>query len=169
DVRRVHREFLGGSHGELVIVGDFDPEPTLKQVAGIVGDWKTERPYARIERQAFLNVPGGKHSIVTPDKANANYLAGLTLAMNDQDPDYPALVLGNFIFGGGSLSSRLGDRVRQKEGLSYGVGSSFTAGTEDNVGRLTINAICNPGNVGKVESAVLEELDLLLRDGVTSD
>src|SRR5207302_7589974 len=54
DVRRVHREYLGGSHGELVIVGDFDPEPTFKQVAEIVGDWKAEQPYARIERQAFL-------------------------------------------------------------------------------------------------------------------
>jgi zinc protease len=168
-VRRVYREFLGGTEGELVIVGDFDRESTLKQVAEILAGWKPTQSYARIDRKAFLNVPGGKHSILTPDKANANYLAGLTIAMDDQDPDYPALVLGNFIFGGGSLSSRLGDRVRQKEGLSYGVGSSFTAGTEDKVGRLTINAICNPGNIGKVESAVYEELNRLLKDGVTTD
>jgi zinc protease len=168
-VRRVHREFLGAKEGELIIVGDFDPEPTLKQIADILAEWKPTQPYARIERQAFLNVPGSKQSILTPDKANANYLAGLTIAMNDQDPDYPALVIGNFIFGGGSLSSRLGDRVRQKEGLSYGVGSSFTAGAEDKLGRLTINAICNPGNIGKVESAVLEELERLLKDGVTGD
>ena len=78
-------------------------------------------------------------------------------------------MLGNFIFGGSSLSSRLGDRVRQKEGLSYGVGSGFTAGTEDKVGRLSINAICNPANIGKVETAVLEELERLLKDGVTAD
>jgi zinc protease len=169
DIRRVHSQYLGGTNGELVIVGDFDAEPTLKLVSEIVGGWKAAQPYARIERQAFLNVPGGKHSIVTPDKANANYLAGLTLAMNDQDPDYPALVIGNFIFGGGSLSSRLGDRVRQKEGLSYGVGSGFSAGTEDKVARLAINAICNPANIGKVETAIREELQRLLKDGVTAD
>ena len=51
--------------------------------------------------------------------------------MKDDDPDYPALVMGNYVFGGGSLSSRLGDRVRQKEGLSYGVGSFFSADSLD--------------------------------------
>ena len=74
-------------------------------------------------------------------------------------------MLGNYIFGGGSLSSRLGDRVRQKEGLSYGVGSGFTAGSEDKAARLSINAICNPANIGKVEAAVREELERLLKDG----
>jgi zinc protease len=89
--------------------------------------------------------------------------------MDDQDPDYAALVLGNYIFGGSSLASRLGDRVRQKEGLSYGVSSGFFAGSEDKVARLSIGAICNPANIGKVETAVLEELEKLLKDGVTAD
>jgi zinc protease len=168
-VRRVYREFVGAKEGELVIIGDFQTEPALQQVSDILANWKAPAAYARIERKAFLDVSGGKHSILTPDKANANYLAGLTIAMDDQHPDYPALVIGNFIFGGGSLSSRLGDRIRQKEGLSYGVGSGFSASTEDKVARLTINAICNPANMGKVETAVLEELDLLLKDGVSAD
>lgn len=62
--------------------------------------------------------PGKQRRIVTPDKANAVFLAGLSFAMNDDDPDAIALQLGNFILGGGTLSSRLGDRIRQKEGLS---------------------------------------------------
>lgn len=169
-VRRVHREFLGAEHGELVVIGDFDPAPTLERISGILADWKpAQQDYARIEQQAFVQIPGSKHSISTPDKANASYVAGLTIAMNDQDPEYAALVIGNFIFGGGSLSSRLGDRIRQKEGLSYGVGSSFTAGTEDQLARWSINAICNPANIGKVQRAVEEELALLLKDGVTAE
>ena len=62
--------------------------------------------------------------IETPDKANA-YLTGSTsFALNDRDPDYPAFLLANYLLGG-STNSRLWNRVRQKEGLSYGIGSSF--------------------------------------------
>jgi zinc protease len=168
-VRQLHREYLGATEGELTIVGDFEPEPTLAKMNEILADWKPARPCARIEQQAFLDVPGGKQSIFTPDKANAEYSAGLTIAMLDQDPDYPALFLGNFILGGSSLASRLGDRVRQKEGLSYGVGSSFSAGMEDKVGRFSFYAICNPANIGKVETAILEEVVRLLKDGIPAE
>ncbi len=168
-VRKLYAEHLGGQAGELVIIGDFDPEPTLAKLGEILADWKPAMPYARIESLAFGDVKGAKHSVLTPDKANAVYMAGLTLPLSDQDPDYPALLLGNYIFGGSSLASRLGDRVRQKEGLSYGVSSGFTAGSEDKLARFSIGAICNPANVGKVEAAVLEELQRLLKDGVTAD
>jgi zinc protease len=168
-VRKLYHEYLGARDGELAIVGDFDPEPALAKINEMLADWKPKMPYARIEQQAFMDVPGGKQSIQTPDKANANYLAAITLAMNDQHPDYPALLLGNYIFGGGSLSSRLGDRVRQKEGLSYGVSSGFIASAEDNVSSLAINAICNPGNIGKVETAIREEFERLLKDGIPTE
>jgi zinc protease len=168
-VQRVYSEFLGATEGELVIVGDFDPQATLALMNDLLTGWKSNQTYARIAAEAFLSVPGGKQSILTPDKANAVYTAGLTIAMDDRHPDYPALVLGNYIFGGSSLASRLGDRIRQKEGLSYGVSSGFTAGSEDKVARLSIGAICNPANIGKVESAVMEELERLLKDGVAAD
>jgi zinc protease len=168
-IRQVYAEHLGGANGELVIVGDFDVEPTLAKFAEILGDWKAKQSYERIPSQAFLEVPGGKQSILTPDKANAVYYAGLVVPLSDQHPDYPALLLGNYIFGGSSLASRLGDRIRQKDGLSYGVGSGFTAGLEDKVARLSIYAICNPDNIGKVEAAVLEELERLLKEGITAE
>jgi zinc protease len=168
-VRQLYREYLGAVAGELTIIGDFEVQPTLAKINEMLNGWQAAKPYARIDRQAFLNVPGGKHSVLTPDKANANYVAGLQIAMDDQDADYPALVLGNFIFGGGSLSSRLGDRVRQKEGLSYGVSSSFFAGSEDKVGTLMMGAICNPDNITKVETAIREEFERLLKDGIPAD
>jgi zinc protease len=168
-IRKVYGEYLGGSNGELVIIGDFDPEPTLAKVGEILDGWQAAMPCERIPAVAFTAVAGGKHSILTPDKANATYSAGLTIALSDQDPDYPALLLGNYMFGGSSLASRLGDRVRQKEGLSYGVSSGFTANSEDKVARFSIGAICNPANIGKVESAVLEELQRFLKDGVTAE
>jgi zinc protease len=168
-VRQLYQEYLGATAGELTIIGDFDPEPTIRKLNEMLDDWKPAKPYARIERQAFVNVKGGRQSILTPDKANANYEAGIDIAMNDQHPDYAALLLGNYILGGGSLSSRLGDRVRQKEGLSYGVSSGFFAGAEDNVAGISMNAISNPSNVGKVETAIREEFEKLLKDGIPAE
>src|SRR5262249_14865987 len=131
----------------------------------ILKGWKSDVPVRRIERAAPANVVGLKEDILTPDKANAEFLAGLAFPMKETDPDYAALRLGNFILGGGTLSSRLGDRIRQKEGLSYGVTSTFTAGTRDPVASLTINAITNPVNIDKVDRAAAEELERFLADG----
>jgi zinc protease len=95
------------------------------------------------------------------------FVSGHNLAMTDNDPDYPALEVANFILGGGTLSSRLGNRVRQTEGLSYGVASIFSADPKDKSGRLYMYAICNPVNIDKVEKVITEELDKLLKEGVS--
>ena len=66
--------------------------------------------------------------IDTPDKENAVFRARLDFPLRDDDPDAPALLIANEIFGGGSgLSNRLMVRLRQKDGLSYGVGAGLVA------------------------------------------
>ena len=95
-----------------------------------------------------------RESIVTPDKANADFRAGLAFPLKETAPEYAALRLGNFILGGGTLSSRLGNRIRQKEGLSYGVTSAFTAAPLDPSASFTITAITNPVNIDRLEKAV---------------
>jgi zinc protease len=148
-------------------VGDFDPAENLKILRDTFEGWSAGQSYARIEKKTFPDVKGGLQTILTPDKANAVYVAGLVFPMKDSDRDYPAIVMGNFILGGGSLSSRLGDRVRQKEGLSYGVGSYLSSDALDPRTSLTLNAICNPKNIEKVNTVISEELTRLLKDGVT--
>jgi zinc protease len=105
----------------------------------------------------------------TPDKANAFFLAGLNLNVRDDDPDYAALVLGNYMLGGGFLNSRLATRVRQKDGLSYGVGSQIQASSLDKNGSLLIFAIYAPQNAAKLEAAIKEEVAKALREGFTDD
>jgi zinc protease len=119
------------TEAELAVVGDFDVEPTVAQVREILKDWKSDVPIKRIERSAPTKLTGLKEDIVTPDKANAVFVAGLAFPMKETDADYPALRLGNFLFGGGSLSSRLGNRIRQKEGCLYGVSSAVNASPRD--------------------------------------
>ena len=75
---------------------------------------------------------------------------------------------GNFVLGGGRLSSRIADRLRQKGGLSYTAVSMFAADPFDPHAALMILAIYNPINVDKVVTGVDEEVDRLLRDGVAA-
>jgi len=93
----------------------------------------------------------------------------MPLEIRDDDPDYPALVMGNFILGGGFLNSRLAVRIRQKEGLSYGVGSQFNASSEDKLGNFTAYAIYAPENVAKLEAAFKEEIQKMLDEGFTGE
>jgi zinc protease len=166
-VKKLYAEFLGSQAGELAIVGDFDPAEALKTLRESFSGWSSKQSYERIPRVFFANVRGGLQKIITPDKANAIYVAGMAFAMKDTDPDYPGLLMGNYVLGAGALASRLGDRVRQKEGLSYGVRSTILADSLDARGSLTINAICNPLNIEKVNTAISEEVAKLIKYGVT--
>jgi zinc protease len=166
-VKTLYETQLGGSHAELGIVGDFDPESTLRLVKQMLSGWESKTPFERIDRKVGDSGTGMKQDIVTPDKSNAEYLAGLSFALSDGDPDYPALRIGNFIFGGSTLASRIGDRIRQKDGLSYGATSSFVASSRDPVASLTVTVSTNPANIDKVTAAVMEELQRFLKDGPT--
>ncbi|NOX54218.1 MAG: insulinase family protein [Planctomycetes bacterium] len=168
-IRQLYRELVGGQFGQLAVVGDFDPGPTEKQLQQIFADWVAERPYQRIPRQGDVPLKRTTHVLITPDKPNATYFAATVFPLRDDDPDYPSLVLGNFILGGSTLSSRLGDRIRQREGLSYGVGSGLRTSSLDRRTLFYIFAICNPANMERVKAAVDEELQKFLADGVTAD
>ena len=168
-VLQLYHEYLGSQAGELTIVGDFDPEACLPVLKQALGGWTPTKPYARIVTPAPDGLVGSRQQLSTPDKANATYAAGIVFPLRDDDPDYPALVMANYIFGGSPLDSRLGTRVRQQEGLSYSVGSSLSVSSFDTRASLTINAICNPQNIDRAEKAIHEEFARLLSDGVTAD
>ena len=166
-IKKLYNDFLGAQAGQLVIVGDFEEESTMEAVASMFKGWKAKQPYERISRRGDVSIKAELVKIPTPDKSNAFYFGGSIMPIRDDHPEYPALVIGNYIFGAGALSSRLGDRIRQREGLSYGVGSSLMASSLDPRATLTMSAIYNPGNLDKVITAIREELAKLLDTGVT--
>jgi zinc protease len=169
DVKKFYKDFYGANQGStMAIVGDFDADETKKLVNELFGDWKSpvkyERLVGKIKKTEALN-----ENIETPDKANAFFLALQQMEINDSHADYPALVLGNFMLGGGFLNSRLATRIRQKEGISYGVGSGFSAGTLDNIGTFQGYAIYAPENVARLETAFKEEIQKVIDEGFTDE
>ncbi len=166
DAKKFHGDFYGASVGELALVGDFDPKETVENVTRLFGDWKSPRAFERIPHP-YQAIALSKESVETPDKANAFYIAGQNLRLRDDDPDYPALVLGDYMLGGGFLNSRFATRIRQKEGLSYGVGSELSASPLDSSGSFVSYALYAPQNAGRLETAMREEMDRVLKDGFT--
>jgi len=166
DIRNLYSSTVGVGEAELVAVGDFDPAILQEKAKSILANWKAGVPYARIERAAKTTIKGEKVIIETPDKENAMFLTGFAFGMKDTDPDFAALEVADFILGGGTLSSRLGNRVRQKEGLAYGIRSFFNSEALDNSSRFQVMASCNPTKVANVDKAVFEELKLLIEKGI---
>ena len=166
DVRAFHRDFYGTAAGEVAVVGDFDPAQLKTQLQTLFAGWKSGKPFARIADR-HQDVAAVHESFETPDKANAVLLARSDFPLNSSDADYPALVIANRVFGGGGMASRLGNRIRQKEGLSYGVGSQISVPDLDNDSSLVIQATAAPENMARLEEAMREELARFVKDGIT--
>jgi len=165
DVKAFFSQFWGTARGEIALVGDFDEAAAQQEIATSFATWRSQAPYAEILREPRPVAPT-RIFLDTPDKENAVYHSRMVLDLRDDDPDAPALMLANEILGGGSgLHNRLVDRVRQKDGLSYGIGSNLLVGGRDRAAAWAIGAISAPQNVDRVETDVREELDRLLRDG----
>jgi zinc protease len=168
DVKNFYKEYYGASEAIVTVVGDFEKSVFNAQLTKYFGNWKSPSKYERIA-YPYSPVKGADENINTPDKANATFMASLPLQISDSHPDYPAMVLGNFMLGGGFLNSRLATRIRQKEGLSYGVGSFFNASSQDDSGNFGGYAIYAPENRDKVQSAFIEEIEKVKTQGFTQE
>jgi zinc protease len=166
-LKRFHREFYGASAAELAIVGDFDASAVKAQLERLFGGWKSPAAYARVPQPLVIKKPTAE-TIEMPDKANAYFYEQTAFALNDKDPDYAAMLVANHIFGGAS-SSRLNNRIRQKEGISYGINSGLRVSSFEQNSALSILALYAPENVGRLRTGVQEELERALRDGFTAE
>lgn len=167
DVKRFHENFWGTARGEIVIVGDFDDRAAEALVKELFAGWASKAPYARILAEP-REVPPARLAVDTPDKENAFYRARIDLDLRDDDPDYPALVLADHVFGGGGmLANRLIDRVRQRDGISYGASSWLNVSSRDRGSNWQIGGLVAPQNVARFEQAVREEIERMRKDGLT--
>lgn len=99
-----------------------------------------------------------------PDKANAISFSRLNFALRDDNPDYAALLVAMRIFGDGT-DSRLFNRLRQQDGLSYGAGGGTSVSSQDENASFRTYAIFNPNVTDKVAIAMQEELLRAMKDG----
>ena len=167
EVKAFHKDFYGASNGEFTVVGDFDPKEVSTLANELFSNWKSPAKYERLAGE-FADITAVNKSFETPDKANAVFDARMNFKMRDDNPDYPALLLGNTILGGGFLNSRLATRIRQKDGLSYSIGSGIGVSSFDEIASFSASAIYAPENVAKLEAAFKEEIQKAISQGFTA-
>jgi zinc protease len=171
-VERLTRDRLLALHAErfapggltVAVVGDVDETRAAAVVAHVFGDWAAPLP---------LDVPfgpvvppGTRRRVVIPmmNKAQADIAYGFT-TLTRTDPSYYACWLMNHAFGQYSMSGRLGDRIREKQGMAYYVFSSLDANLME--GPLLIRAGVSPENVDRALASIDQEVGRLVRDGLT--
>ncbi|MEK7731902.1 MAG: pitrilysin family protein, partial [Planctomycetota bacterium] len=167
EVKAVYKAMVGAAFAEGAVVGDFEPKELGSQLNNLFANWKSAKTFERIA-MPYREVKPDRVEIKTPDKANALFTLGMNLSIKDDDADFPALFMANYI-AGGSGNSRLINRIRQKEGLSYGVSSNLQASPHEPSASFVIGGICAPENATKALTCAREELEKLSKDGVTQE
>ena len=169
DLRTFHRARYSGAGLILAIVGDIDTAKTLALVEKHFGG------IPKGERIAFTGVArtepranGTREAVTMRGKANMNLIMGTASGLRRTDPDYEAALIGNAALGQNSLSSRIGRRVRDTEGLSYNLQSRY--GSSDALdGVWYVNVNVAPQNLAKAMKSTSEEIQKFAREGVTEE
>jgi zinc protease len=164
-LRQFHRDFFGANHTTMTVVGDFDSDEIRKTIEKTFGSWTSPRPFKRLESRFPKDLRASEDSVDTPDKQMAIVACGGRFELRDDDPDYPALHLANYVLGA-SAKSRLLERLRQKEGLSYGAGSFMNVDSFDRDAFFGAMAICAPENAGRAATSMKDEFEKLIREGI---
>jgi zinc protease len=166
EVRQVYQTYWSAKELNVAVVGAL-PEGLEAALDASLGHWK--KPQApRFVRHVTpsVAVAPARFDVQADDKANAIVQWRQNLVLNRRDADYPALQLAAYIFGGGSLESRLATRVRRDEGLSYGIGAILQVPDPGQDAALAIVGSYAPQNRDRVIAAVQDELQRMARDGV---
>ena len=164
DLIRLHRERVAPGEATVVVVGDVQTAHVRDVVARAFDGWRVPRP-API---AVSSPPPatGRRRIVVPMKGKSQSdIAYGFVSIARSDPSYYAYWLMNHVLGQYAIGGRLGDSIRERQGMAYYVGSALEA----NVGKgpLFVRAGVNPANVDRAIKSIDEELARARSEGLS--
>ena len=163
-LQRFHAERVQPGALSLALVGDVDAARAVDAAARAFGAWKA-RPTTDPLVPA-IPPAGGRRVHVVPmmNKAQADIAYGFTTILR-ADPRYYAYWLMNNILGQYSLGGRLGETIRERQGMAYYTFSSLDANVIP--GPLMVRAGVNPSNVERAVTSIDEELTKMASEGPT--
>ncbi len=159
-----YRERYGAASLALVIVGDVESARVLDRLEAALESW-TPGPDPAISVPAPPPPRPGRETIEIPDKANADVVLAMPSNLTRTDPDYMPCTIANAALGQSSLTSRLGVRVRDTEGLTYGIHSSFSA--THVAGPFVVSLTVKPESRDAALASTLDEVRKYLGNGLT--
>lgn len=167
DVRTFHQQQYGASAADFAAVGDFDRDEVAAVLGRHFGEWRNQSPVVRLPRQ-YTPTDSGYVSVEIPDKANAAFGWATTLPLREDDLDYPALALAQSMISG-ARSSILFTRLREREGLTYGIISFFNVQPLDRFTAWSNVILVAPKNIERLQASFRDEIDRIVTRGFTPD
>jgi zinc protease len=169
DIRSFYNDFYGANNGYASVIGAIDVNEMKTYFDKSFSKWNAKKPFKDIAEKYF-DVKGGIQVVQINDKTNAGMLGGININLTQKDADYVPLMMANEMLGGGAfLSSRIPQRLREAEGMSYGAGSYYQADYKYPSGSIGMYAIFNPNFKDKLNTSLEEELKKALASGFTED
>ncbi|MEO6836913.1 MAG: pitrilysin family protein [Ginsengibacter sp.] len=169
DLKKYYNDFFGANNSLSVFVGGIDKSLVTEFLKNTFGNWNSKAAYTEVVPEYF-EIKSTTENIETPDKTNAVLAGNINLQLSQKDPDYPAVMMANELLGGGTfMGSRISQRLREKEGMSYGAGSYMDIEYKDKKGTWGLYAIFNPHVRNRLDSALNEEIDRAMSKGFTQD
>jgi predicted Zn-dependent peptidase len=129
DLVKFHQKYFHPNQVMLGITGDFNKAEMLQLVKEVFGNWqKSEVKLPPLPKVSAQPKPG-LYYVAKPGNQSHFYLGHW--GVNRENPDRFAIDLMNEVLGAGTFTSRLGQRIRNDEGLAYSVGSIYSTDTRD--------------------------------------
>lgn len=168
DLVRFHQKGFDPASITVVVVGDLEEEAAIAEVTKLFGDWSSaagDKTAALVVPDA--NVPAARQLVSVPmmNKAQADVVYGC-LGIRRADPDYMATSVMNNALGQYAIGGKLGDSIRERQGMAYYVYSSLDATFGQ--GPFSIRAGVNAANVEKTIASIDAELNAVVKDGFTA-
>jgi zinc protease len=161
---QLHARRFAPSELTAVVVGDVETARATEVATRVLGTWRKPAPPPIVLPPA--SPAASRQRVVIPmmNKSQADIAYGfVTIAR--KDPDYYAFWLMNNVFGQYSIGGRLGDSIRERQGMAYYASSSFDANVAP--GPLVIRAGVNPANVDRAVASIDAEIVRLVQEGLT--
>ena len=164
DLARHHSARFSPNELTVVLVGDVEPTHARDVAARVFGPWHSPAAPRPLLPQVVPATERRRIVIPMMNKAQADIAYGFTTIAR-RDPAYYAFWLMNNVFGQYAIGGRLGDSIRERQGMAYYVSSSLDANVAE--GPLAIRAGVGPNNVDRAIASIDEEIIALVRDGIT--
>ncbi len=168
DVQRFYTEHYGGRSLILSVVGDVKAADVQRRFEDAFGAFAGPKSIDINVTDPAQQAAARREVVLLKDKANVDILLGSAAPLRRDAKDFYAASLANSALGESTLSSRLGLQVRDKEGLTYGIGSRFRApGLAGGPWYIAVSV--NPNNVEKAINSALNVLRDYVQNGIKPD
>ena len=169
DVVRFHRDHYHPNQSIIVVSGDVDPDAVVALLETHFGAWPTG-PEPPPPADSIPPVTGAdgvqRKAFPMPGKVQTDVVIGC-LAIPRSHPDYHAVQVANNILGQFGMMGRLGENVRERQGLAYYSYSALDA--DIGVGPWVAFAGVNPQNVDQAIDSILHEFDRIAQEPVSDE